>query len=86
MIVDLFYKRGDMSLSRGFFIDVISYDDMFFGKPVFIGEEITEEEYDELLPLFEDPNVKWGFDGIVNDEGYAKYVEESAERERRDAM
>lgn len=81
MILDIYYKRGDMSLSRGFFVGTISYDDAFFGEPCFIGEKITEEEYMELLKLFDDPNVRWGFDGIVNDEGYEKYLKEIGESE-----
>lgn len=74
MDITIYSKHGDMSDARGFGLDVISYDDNSFSKPRIYGEEITEEEYEELSKLFTS-DAKRGFEGVVNDEGYAKYLE-----------
>lgn len=76
MDVTIYFKRGDISSSRGLVIDNLTYDDDFFGEPPFWGERITEEEYIELSKYFEAKEKKYGFDGIVDKEGYNKYLKE----------
>lgn len=75
MEITVYFKRGDMSNPRGMILGNISYDDRFFGKPDIYGEEITKEEYDELTNVIKSSGAKRGFEGYVNDEGYAKYLE-----------
>ena len=86
MIVTIYAKYGDMSTDCGMSLDVISYDDAAFGEPIVYGERITEEEYNELMEEMRRTNAKRGFEGYVNEEGYAKYLAKRAEMEREDAM
>lgn len=81
MITSVYYKRGDMSSARGFVIGEIVYNDNSFGKPDVHGQEIDENEYQELSKLFV-PEAKHGFEGIVNEEGYRKFLEKLSEMEK----
>ena len=86
MIINVYSKRGDMSSFWGLRVNKTQYDDDFFAKPSIYGTEIDEDEYYSILELFNDPNLKRGFDGVVNEEGYAKYLEKISAMENKDAV
>lgn len=75
MRIDIYSKRGDMSTVRGMVLNVETYNDLYFGKPDIYGEEITKDEYNNLMNVVKNFGSKRGFEGYVNDEGYAKYLE-----------
>lgn len=75
MVIFVYSKDGDMSTARGLVLSSVSYNDTFFKKPPIYGEEISEEEYDDLMEFFKTSGVKRGLEGYVNDEGYEKYLQ-----------
>lgn len=74
MYTTIYVKVGDLSSQQGLIISDFHYDDELFEKPYFVGEEIDKKEYDYLKKIVDNPNVKYGQEGVVNDEGYLKYM------------
>lgn len=77
-----YFTCGSMSEKEGLTLGRnCYYDDGSFGAGLrnwqgilYKPKEITREEYDNYVRMSVDPSVKKGTVGIVNDEGYEKYL------------